>query len=348
MSADQSTPQSERVEEIKARLAKITPGPWKEDRNWHVTAPGHNWDRTLNGFHDRMADYRICHVFGPGTVNNASDDFRFIAHAPSDIESLLARVASISEERDKLQKQWDDGFTRRVAFARIAFLVHGKQEGIPIVPEEIAAMVESLVEARSSAEERLRHAASGKTWEEMFAAAMQGQMALAEDLAAMEQARAGDKAMYESTVQSWHDAAKKAEADLAALRAPASTSCLVCGKESVFAIFHAPSGVGVCGPCVNARSSAEERVKELEADKERVDWLEAHDYSASCYNVPTDRDHDRWAAPMKPNNGWIISIDDDEEDEGTSDCHGKTLRDCIDWTRQTLAALASRSQSDVV
>jgi hypothetical protein len=71
-------------------------------------------------------------------------------------------------------------------------------------------------------------------------------------------------------------------------------------------------------------------------DSERIQWLEDHDYSPSCYNVPT-RGSDRWSAPMKPNNGWIIAIDPAEQGAPDVDCHGKTLRDCIDWTRKCLA-----------
>lgn len=98
---------------------------------------------------------------------------------------------------------------------------------------------------------------------------------------------------------------------------------------------------------VNAFASIEQVAAELEKvaepnDSDRLNWLEAHDYSAMCYNVSDDANEERWAAPMKPNNGWIIGMHD--EDSARRNPQGATLRRTIDWamkieSRASAAAL---------
>jgi hypothetical protein len=100
---------------------------------------------------------------------------------------------------------------------------------------------------------------------------------------------------------------------------------------------------------LKALASALPGLLESAKDAARIEWLEAHDYSPTCYNVSQDRDHDRWAAPMKPNNGWVISITDVSDGERSDDdCHGNTLRDCIDWTQKQLARRASLNDSGLL
>ena len=85
------------------------------------------------------------------------------------------------------------------------------------------------------------------------------------------------------------------------------------------------------------------RVRELEADTKRLDWLEAHDYNATCYNVAEGEDL-RWRSPMAPNNGWLIGVySDDDEEDGHDNPHGDTLRDAIDWAMKLESAAASRT-----
>lgn len=94
-----------RIAEIRAQLAAITPGPWKVDRNWHVTAEGHDWQRALAvAGHYSDADLRVCHVFGPGNKNKAAADFAFIASAPSSMEYLLGELDALRAQLDAVKR----------------------------------------------------------------------------------------------------------------------------------------------------------------------------------------------------------------------------------------------------
>ena len=87
-------------------------------------------------------------------------------------------------------------------------------------------------------------------------------------------------------------------------------------------------------------AAARSLLRDATRDTERLDWMEAHDYGALCWNVSDDIKHDRWAAPMKPNNGWTIGVAGTEEDDG-DDPQGDTLRDAIDWAIKCCAALSA-------
>jgi hypothetical protein len=80
-----------------------------------------------------------------------------------------------------------------------------------------------------------------------------------------------------------------------------------------------------------------------ERDTERINYLEAHDFHAMCWNVSEwGSDAEHWAAPMKPNNGWTIS--DGVEDDDSDDSAGTTLRDAIDWSMKQAASRATPSE----
>lgn len=103
-----------RIDAIQARVEKATAWPWHRDRNWHVVAEGHDWEKcwlapgiTLDNY-DRTKDRRVAHICGPGNGNNAAEDFEFIVHARADIPYLLAALARLQAENTELQTKNDD------------------------------------------------------------------------------------------------------------------------------------------------------------------------------------------------------------------------------------------------
>jgi hypothetical protein len=116
------------------------------------------------------------------------------------------------------------------------------------------------------------------------------------------------------------------------------------GPEILRPMFGLPAEadfVGACSPSVILSLLA--MIEKSERDTERLDWLEAHDYALMCYNVPTDLDSKNWHAPMAPNNGWIVSTSDDDDEDGR-DHAGATAREAIDWAMKDLSSRAAVSQ----
>lgn len=77
-------------------------------------------------------------------------------------------------------------------------------------------------------------------------------------------------------------------------------------------------------------ASATRALEAAQQDVKRLDWLEAHGYALMCWNVSDDLAVEHWAAPMKPNNGWTVSTNHDEDDN-IGEPAGDTARDAIDW-----------------
>jgi len=88
--------QTPSIEEIRARRAAITPGPWSADTRelWDMVvwgAPG------TDPQPDDPENPRLVMNIGEpvvpvGDVCGSAADCQFIAHAPSDIDTLLSRV----------------------------------------------------------------------------------------------------------------------------------------------------------------------------------------------------------------------------------------------------------------
>jgi hypothetical protein len=81
--------------EMRERCEKATPGPWTGSRNWTIVGPRHDWDRqwSADGCKSNEFDERICHVAGPGSLNNAKADYDFISRARTDLPALLDALA---------------------------------------------------------------------------------------------------------------------------------------------------------------------------------------------------------------------------------------------------------------
>lgn len=77
------------LEEIEARLAAATPGPWA----W-ASAPA-------EGSSETPAEYLANALTGAGP--HASFDAEFIAHAPEDIRALLAEVKRLQAQIDAVK-----------------------------------------------------------------------------------------------------------------------------------------------------------------------------------------------------------------------------------------------------
>lgn len=81
-----------RLEEIKARLAAATPGPWKVDEgNWAVER------RQNRSFVCGIADIPDSEFQNARSEVDPYKNGEFIANAPSDIEWLIKRVARLEE-----------------------------------------------------------------------------------------------------------------------------------------------------------------------------------------------------------------------------------------------------------
>jgi hypothetical protein len=110
---------------IRARLAKITPGPWagqhltgEKDGSWHIGAGAYRTDdesaepATVAGFfYDTNGDSIdfdrvICERFSTTGANLA--DGVFIAHAPADVAALLDLTERLTAERDRLRAERDE------------------------------------------------------------------------------------------------------------------------------------------------------------------------------------------------------------------------------------------------
>lgn len=100
----------ERIDQIRRRLAVITPGPWKADRNWHITGPRHDWDKQwVDGCQSDKDRQIICHVHGPrgSAHNNPSGDYTFIVNAPDDMSILLAEIDILSKRVEQLTTMYN-------------------------------------------------------------------------------------------------------------------------------------------------------------------------------------------------------------------------------------------------
>ncbi len=98
-----------KLDDIKARLAAITPGEWKMDRNWHITGPGHDWDTMLR---DCKANVKVCQIAGPGYGNNAVADFNFLVAAPADLAWAVQRIEELEEALKPFAEACEPGTPR--------------------------------------------------------------------------------------------------------------------------------------------------------------------------------------------------------------------------------------------
>lgn len=78
-----------RIEEIKNRVQKATPGPWLY---WEHHTPGTEYDG-MSGVKDAFGTN-----FVDAPKSNAKADHKFIAHARDDIPWLVALIESLLEE----------------------------------------------------------------------------------------------------------------------------------------------------------------------------------------------------------------------------------------------------------
>ena len=89
-----------RIDDIRARLAAATPGPWRQDGFWCIAGKPIHWVEPIG------RDDLIAGIGGVGMAegqeavsDRASADAAFIAAAPDDIAYLLGEVERLSGER---------------------------------------------------------------------------------------------------------------------------------------------------------------------------------------------------------------------------------------------------------
>jgi hypothetical protein len=82
------------LEEIRARSAAASEGPWEAD-GWEVYGPARRW---------------VAETHDPDNVEQCEADAEFVAHARTDIPNLLALVDALTAENARLRNQ--DGLAR--------------------------------------------------------------------------------------------------------------------------------------------------------------------------------------------------------------------------------------------
>jgi hypothetical protein len=84
----------DRLEEIRARLAAATPGPWTAiQKTWRSRTSGHTWSAYgIEQSQEVYGDDAWAISYATDTGQIAQKDADLIAHAPADLAYLLAEV----------------------------------------------------------------------------------------------------------------------------------------------------------------------------------------------------------------------------------------------------------------
>lgn len=138
--------EDKRVEEIRARLAKATPGPWYMDSDCDINTKART--ESLGGF-----EIDACVVSLPYDPDNA--DFKLMANAHGDIAFLLAELdkARRSEPPRREAEQ-------RVLEAALKAYNDNRFVGAPTYFEELSDALTALVEKAPPAQEPMTWAQS--------------------------------------------------------------------------------------------------------------------------------------------------------------------------------------------
>ena len=88
---------AERIAEIRARVDAATEGPWFQGRE------DHRYESAHEVYSKREPDEEDSHDIASYVWS--AEDAALIAHAPTDIEDLLAAVERLTAERDALAAQ---------------------------------------------------------------------------------------------------------------------------------------------------------------------------------------------------------------------------------------------------
>lgn len=97
----------ERLQEIRAREAKATKGPWKAVQagapvNWEVDSHTGQSNGVSGAVDDSIVTADNFEVLGSSEwINVKWDDLEFMAHAREDIPSLLARISELESGLEK-------------------------------------------------------------------------------------------------------------------------------------------------------------------------------------------------------------------------------------------------------
>lgn len=103
---NQHTPLTDQqLDQIAARLQAATPGPWGSHRDLNGTYTIQA--RPQSTRHGFDTDGDIATLAAGRTDAESYANARFIAHAPQDVETLLAEVHRLRDERDELIRQRD-------------------------------------------------------------------------------------------------------------------------------------------------------------------------------------------------------------------------------------------------
>lgn len=98
---------SERIEEIRERLGKATPGPWEVE----AMDAGHSRYEMNVWITEKSAGDVVCDMDGLARSHNEKydddgyDDAAFIANAPADVAFLLDEVERLEREKANLARE---------------------------------------------------------------------------------------------------------------------------------------------------------------------------------------------------------------------------------------------------
>lgn len=97
---------TEALKEIKDRVEKATPGPWKWNRGWKPDPSSKTYDGFMGELKPDVLWYGMDGE--EGIYCNNKFDSELIAHAPTDITRLLSALELAIEQRDSALMQDDD------------------------------------------------------------------------------------------------------------------------------------------------------------------------------------------------------------------------------------------------
>ena len=104
------------IQEIEARLAAATPGPWSRsgyDVGQVVYGPGGQPD-----------------LIGPISTNSDIEDAEFIAHAPKDVRALIDEVGRLTVEHLEMRIERDNLRERRDYYRKAVMKADGEIEAV--------------------------------------------------------------------------------------------------------------------------------------------------------------------------------------------------------------------------
>ncbi len=91
--------EAKRIEDIRARAAKATPGPWLDDEG-HLRSEGYNHIE-----HSPIVNFQTDSLLSQNGMMAHEEDANFISHAREDVPDLLAERTELLADIQVLRKR---------------------------------------------------------------------------------------------------------------------------------------------------------------------------------------------------------------------------------------------------